>query len=92
MVPVIIDEQHRAVYRQVMELLAVKTKKTPNEKLRMPFSFYKEGREHVLAISSRLAREVGIGIKTIIIRAENPWVAYASLASMIVNAGVNITS
>jgi hypothetical protein len=89
MEPIVIDEEHREVRVKIYELLETKLKKTPNKKLQMPFSFCKEGKEHILAISSHIAKEVGIGLKTVIIKAESPWAVYSSLALLIINAGVD---
>lgn len=82
----VIDEQHCEVYKQIAALLATKVKAL-NEKSRMPFQFFKEGGNHTLAISARISKEIGLGLKTIIIRAENPWAVYSSLALLIINVG-----
>jgi predicted transcriptional regulator len=96
MVATIIDEEHSEAYKQVLKLLATKVKKTPSENPQkpkpLPFSFFKKGQEYTLAISARLAKEVGIGIKTIIIRAESPWMAYSSLALLIIKTSAGAGS
>lgn len=99
-VGVVIDDDHKQVHNQITELLAAKIK-LPNAKQVIPFSFFKKVRgcacmkagtcacakaaEHVLVISSGIAKQAGLGLEKIVIRGANPWAVYSSLALLVIN-------
>lgn len=75
---------HEEVYEHIKKLLKSKAR-APH----VAFSFsLKENGEHVLAIFRSTAQKIGLPAKTILISHENPWLVYASLALLLINAGI----
>ena len=76
-VGVIVDEEHREVYKQIAELLKAKIGASEKGDVHVPFSFFAKAKtcactmagtcactkvkEHVLVIGSRILKQVGIG-------------------------------
>lgn len=74
----IANGEHHEVRKAITELLASKGAK---EALNL-FVLLKHGKTYTLAISGKLAREIGLGLKTVIIRADNFRDAYYKFDSL----------